>query len=105
LILGRFYHIDALWKKFNHGIHIFRHSAITMLYRLTEDLKRAQGFARHSRISTTADTYMHSDPVESESTEMIAANITSADLLSERESVVHLWYKPAIWCNNKGQPQ
>lgn len=27
---------------------------------------------------------MHSDPVESESTEMIAANITSADLLNER---------------------
>jgi len=51
---------------------------------LTGDLKRAQGFARHSRISTTADTYVYSDPVESESTEIIAANITSADLLSER---------------------
>ena len=71
-------------EKFNHGFHIFRHSAITMLYRLTGDLKRAQGFARHSRISTTADTYVHSDPVESESTEMIAANITSADLLNDR---------------------
>ena len=71
-------------EKFNHGFHIFRHSAITMLYRLTGDLKRAQGFARHSRISTTADTYVHSDPVESESTEMVAANITSADLLNER---------------------
>jgi integrase len=71
-------------EKFNHGFHIFRHSAITMLYRLTGDLKRAQGFARHSRISTTADTYVHSDPVESESTEMIAANITPTDLLNER---------------------
>jgi len=71
-------------EKFNHGFHIFRHSAITMLYRLTGDLKRAQGFARHSRISTTADTYVHSDPVESESTEMVAASISSTDLLSER---------------------
>lgn len=62
----------------------FRHSAITVLYRLIGDLKRAQGFARHSRISTTADTYVHSDPVESEPTEMVAANIMSADLLSER---------------------
>jgi integrase len=71
-------------EKFNHGFHLFRHSAITMLYRLTGDLKRAQGFARHSRISTTADTYVHSDPVESESTEMVAASISSADLLNER---------------------
>jgi hypothetical protein len=47
-------------------------------------VKRAQGFARHSRISTIAGTYIHSDPVESESTEMIAANIASADLLNKR---------------------
>jgi integrase len=29
-------------EKFNHGFHVFRHSAITMLYRLTGDLKRAR---------------------------------------------------------------
>ena len=45
---------------------------------------RVQAVLSHSRISTTADTYVHSDPVESESTEMVAASITSADLLNER---------------------
>jgi hypothetical protein len=47
-------------------------------------MTQEQNSALHSRISMTADTCLHSDPVESESTEMIAANITSADLLNER---------------------
>ncbi len=62
-------------EKFNHGFHIFRHSAITMLYRLTGDLKRAQGLACHSRISTTADTYVHTSgtPMRSYTRETIVA--------------------------------
>lgn len=91
-------------EKFNHGFHVFRHSAITMLYRLTGDLKRAQGVARHRRISTTAGTYVHSDPVESESTEMIAATITSADLLNEQGICGTPVVQASDWCNNKGQP-
>lgn len=44
-----------------HGFHIFRHTAGTMLHDLTRDMKLVQTTLGHSRMSTTADIYVHTD--------------------------------------------
>ena len=39
-----------------HGLHLFRHTAGSILHEQTGSLKRVQQLLRHSRIETTADT-------------------------------------------------
>jgi integrase len=59
-----------------HGYHIFRHSAGTLLYAKSRDLKLVQGTLRHADISTTSDIYVHlNDCILSEGTTMLADEI------------------------------
>ena len=53
--------IECVSGKF--GYHIFRHSAGTLLYARSRDLKLVQGTLRHADISTTSDIYVHLDDV------------------------------------------
>lgn len=53
--------IERMSGKF--GYHIFRHSAGTLLYARSRDLKLVQGTLRHADISTTSDIYVHLDDV------------------------------------------
>jgi integrase len=48
-------------RKRGFGLHIFRHSAASILHSVTRDLKTAQLLLGHSRIDTTADIYTHVD--------------------------------------------
>jgi integrase len=59
-----------------HGFPILRHSAGTLLYEKTRDLKLVQGALRHREISTTSDIYVHlDDKVWCEGTEMLTDEI------------------------------
>jgi integrase len=51
--------IKRIKGKFGH--HIFRHSAGTLLYAKSRDLKLVQETLRHADISTTSDIYVHLD--------------------------------------------
>jgi len=74
--------------KGKYGPHIFRHSAGTLLYEKSRDLKLVQGALRHSDISTTSDIYVHlSDEVLNEGSEILAAEIlATCDLFVTQES-------------------
>jgi integrase len=62
--------------KGQYGFHIFRHSAGTLLYAKSRDLKLVQGTLRHADISTTSDIYVHlDDKVLSEGTEILTGEI------------------------------
>jgi integrase len=62
--------------KGKYGPHIFRHSAGTLLYEKSRDLKLVQGALRHSDISTTSDIYVHlGDKVLGEGSEILDAEI------------------------------
>ncbi|HET9529359.1 MAG TPA: site-specific integrase [Blastocatellia bacterium] len=59
-----------------HGFHIFRHSAGTLLYSRSRDLKLVQGMLGHADISITSDIYVHlEDRVKAEGTELLAEEI------------------------------
>ena len=45
-----------------HGLHLFRHSAGSIIHAATGDLKLAQEQLRHTQISTTSDIYIHVEP-------------------------------------------
>lgn len=58
------------------GFHIFRHTAGTLLYARSRDLKLVQGTLGHSQISTTSDVYVHLDPsIVGEGAEILAEEI------------------------------
>lgn len=62
--------------KGQHGFHIFRHSAGTLIYSKSRDLKLVQGTLGHADISTTSDIYVHlDDRIIAEGTEILAAEI------------------------------
>lgn len=75
-------------EKGKHGFHIFRHSAGTLLYEKSRDLKLVQGTLRHSDISTMSDIYVHlGDKVLSEGSEILAEEIlTNCDLFVTQKS-------------------
>jgi integrase len=59
-----------------YGFHIFRHSAGTLLYTKSRDLKLVQGTLRHADISVTSDIYVHLDDVVlNEGAEILTAEI------------------------------
>jgi integrase len=74
--------------KGKYGPHIFRHSAGTLLYEKSRDLKLVQGTLRHSDISTTSDIYVHlGDVVLNEGSEILAAEIlANCDLFVTQKS-------------------
>jgi integrase len=47
--------------KGKHGYHIFRHTAASLLYAKSRDLKLVQGLLGHANLSTTSNTYVHLD--------------------------------------------
>ena len=71
-----------------HGFHILRHSAGTLLYTKSRDLKLVQGTLRHSEVSTTSDIYVHlSNEVLQEGTEILTEVIlANCDLFVTRKS-------------------
>jgi integrase len=59
-----------------HGFHIFRHSAGSIVYANTRDLRLAQELLRHSQIGATSDVYVHVESsVASEATDTLAKAI------------------------------
>jgi integrase len=75
-------------KRGQYGFHIFRHSAGTLLYEKSRDLKLVQGTLGHADISTTSDIYVHlDDKVLGEGTEILAGEIlANCDLFVTHES-------------------
>lgn len=67
-----------------HGFHIFRHSAGSIVYDRTRDMRLAQELLRHTQIATTSDTYVHVDAaVAAEATETLAKAILPNYLISQ----------------------
>lgn len=62
-------------EKRRHGFHIFRHTAGSVLHGKTGDLKLVQETLGHSRISTTADTYVHLDKAVAETATKILSQV------------------------------
>jgi site-specific recombinase XerD len=59
-----------------YDFHIFRHSASTLLYTKSRDLKLVQGTLRHADICVTSDIYVHlGDVVLNEDAEILTAVI------------------------------
>ena len=48
----------------SHGFHLFRHTAGSLIHRETNSIKLAQQQLGHSKLSTTADIYVHPDAAE-----------------------------------------
>ena len=90
--LGRFHKaIEAAGitrARGKHGFHILRHSAGTLLYERSRDLKLVQGTLRHADISTTSDLYVQlTDKVLQEGTEMLTDEIlANCDLFVTQKS-------------------
>jgi integrase len=73
-----------------HGFHIFRHSAGSILHARTGDLKVVQEILGHSRISTTSDIYVHVDHKVTESaTEVLAREIFSEGMIEPGNKLVN----------------
>jgi integrase len=82
--------------KGKYGPHIFRHSAGTLLYEKSRDLKLVQGTLRHSDISTTSDTYVHlGDGVLAEGTEILETEIIGV-IVQEGQSPQNCETAPAL---------
>lgn len=63
-------------QPYAYGFHLLRHSGATLLYGLTKDVKLVQSQARHSRLSTTTDIYIHgSEEIPREPSELLAKAI------------------------------
>ena len=43
----------------SYGFHLFRHTAGSIVHKLTSDLKLSQELLAHWHISTTSDIYVH----------------------------------------------
>jgi integrase len=70
--------------KGQYGFHIFRHSAGTLLYAKSRDLKLVQGTLRHADISTTSDIYVHlDDAMLNEGTETLTREVLEGSILEQ----------------------
>jgi len=72
----------------HHGFHIFRHTAGSLIYARSRDLKLVQSTLGHSDISITADVYVHlTDRVAAEGTEIMMDEIFGiCDHICDHES-------------------
>jgi integrase len=57
-----------------HGFHIFRHSAGSIIHKVTGSVKLAQIQLRHADMGTTANTYVHTDEEQSKYAAEVLAN-------------------------------
>jgi integrase len=74
--------------KRTHGFHIFRHTAGSLMYARSRDLKLVQGALGHSGIAITSDVYVHLDGDRvAEGTEALAEEILG-DLLANCDLTV-----------------
>jgi integrase len=71
-------------EKRSYGFHIFRHTAGSVLHDRTGNLKLVQETLGHSRISTTADIYVHPDKAVAQT----ATRILSQVVLGKCDPVV-----------------
>jgi Site-specific recombinase XerD len=63
-------------QKSQYGFHLFRHSAASLLYDKLRDVKQVQIILRHSKVSTTADIYVHpTDAIGAEAAEVLTTSI------------------------------
>lgn len=74
--------------KGKYGHHIFRHSAGTLLYAKSRDLKLVQGTLKYGDVSITSDIYVHlDDEVLNEGSKILIAEILdNGDLAVTRKS-------------------
>ena len=73
--------------KWQHGFHVFRHSAASIIHSNTGDLKLGQMLLGHSSIQTTGNIYVHSDNAATEATEILAREIVvNCGLLVDQSS-------------------
>lgn len=68
-------------QKWGSGHHMFRHSAGSLLYAATGDLKKTQEQLGHSDIQTTANIYTHIDLKQKHQSAEALETALSADLL------------------------
>lgn len=68
-------------QKRGSGLHMFRHTAGSVVYSVTGDLKKAQDQLGHSDIQTTGRYYVHTDAVQKEAAASALENAFAADLL------------------------
>ena len=69
--------------KRTHGFHILRHTAGSLMYRQSRDLKMVQGALGHSAIGATSDIYVHLDGDHiAEGTEGLAEAILGEGLVN-----------------------
>lgn len=73
--------------KGQHGFHAFRHSAASLLYARSRDLKLVQSTLGHSNTRTTSDTYVHlSDEARGEGVMILIDEIIpNCDLIVTRK--------------------
>lgn len=71
-----------------YGFHIFRHSAGSLIYARSRDLKLVQSALGHSNISTTSDIYIHlEDKAVTEGSQILAEEIlANCDLFVTQRS-------------------
>jgi len=68
-------------QKWASGHHLFRHSAGSVLYAVTGDLKKTQEQLGHADIQTTANIYTHVDLKQKQQSAEALERALSADLL------------------------
>lgn len=72
-------------RKFEHGCHLFRHTAGSLVHAASRDLKMTQELLGHTRISTTADIYVHlPERVAQEATEILARELVGELVVPEK---------------------
>lgn len=70
-------------RKGQFGFHIFRHSAGTLFYARSRDLKLVQSTLGHADISTTSDIYVHiNDRIPREGVDLLTEKILGTCALS-----------------------
>jgi len=73
-----------------YGFHIFRHSAGSILHRKTGDVKLVQEVLGHSRISATADIYVHVEPTVVEyATGLLASEVIGDTVVTQESELVN----------------
>jgi integrase len=69
-------------QKRGSGLHMFRHTAGSVVYALTGDLEKAQDQLGHADIQTTGKFYVHTDDAQKEAAASALELAFAADLQS-----------------------
>ena len=86
--------ISAYWKRFvskndipKYCFHSLRHTGLSLMYMGSGNIVAVSKHARHSRVSTTSDIYLHSSPKQDEELVNVLENIRNdpTQALTQRE--------------------